>query len=122
MLIKFFAQGQGAGRGAVEYCTRHDDPISREPRQPAPEVMRGDPVLTIALIDGPASRFKHHYTSGVISFAKEDAPTKAEQEELIDSFEATAFSGLSPEQYNILWVKHTHCDRVELHFVVPRVN
>ena len=122
MLIKFFAQGQGAGRGAVEYCTRRDDPISREPRQPAPEVMRGDPALTIALIDGPASRFKHHYTSGVISFAKEDAPTKAEQEKLIDSFEATAFAGLSPEQYNILWVKHTHCDRVELHFVVPRVE
>ena len=122
MLIKFFAQGQGAGRGAVEYCTRHDNPISREPRQPAPEMMRGDPALTIALIDGPASRFKHHYTSGVISFAKEDAPTKAEQEKLIDSFEATAFAGLSPEQYNILWVKHTHCDRVELHFVVPRVE
>lgn len=122
MLIKFFAQGQGAGHGAVEYCTRHDDPISREPRQPAPEVMRGDPALTIALIDGPASRFKHHYTSGVISFAKEDAPTKAEQEALIDSFEAMAFAGLSPEQYNILWVKHTHCDRVELHFVVPRVE
>ena len=122
MLIKFFAQGQGAGRGAVEYCTRHDDPISREPRQPAPEVMRGDPALTIALIDGPASQFKHHYTSGVISFAKEDAPTKAEQEALIDSFEATAFSGLSSEQYSILWVRHTHCDRVELHFVVPRVE
>ena len=52
MLIKFFAQGQGAGRGAVEYCTRHDDPISRQPRQPAPEVIRGDPALTIALIDG----------------------------------------------------------------------
>lgn len=122
MLIKFFAQGQGAGRGAVEYCTRHDDPISRQPRQPAPEVMRGDPALTIALIDGPASRFKHHYTSGVISFAKEDAPTQAEQKALIDSFEATAFAGLSPEQYDILWVKHTHCDRVELHFVVPRVE
>ena len=122
MLIKFFAQGQGAGRGAVEYCTRHDDPISRQPRQPAPEVIRGDPALTIALIDGPASRFKHHYTSGVISFAKEDAPTQAEQKALIDSFEATAFAGLSPEQYDILWVKHTHCDRVELHFVVPRVE
>lgn len=122
MLIKFFAQGQGAGRGAVEYCTRHDDPISRQPRQPAPEVIRGDPALTIALIDGPASRFKHHYTSGVISFAKEDAPTQAEQKALIDSFEAMAFAGLSPEQYNILWVKHTHCDRVELHFVVPRVE
>ncbi|PJF20444.1 MAG: relaxase, partial [Phototrophicales bacterium] len=68
--------------------------------------------------------FKYKYNSGVLSFAIEDAPTEKEQLALIDSFEAYAFAGLEPYQYNILWVRHTHTggDRVELHFVTPKVE
>ncbi len=60
----------------------------------------------------------------MISFAASDAPTPEQLSAVINSFEETAFAGLEPDQYDILWVKHTHTgsDRVELHFVTPRVE
>ncbi len=122
MMVKFFARGTGKGKGVVEYLTRKDDPFSQEERTPAPEVIRGDPEITKDLID--CLDFKHKYTSGVISFAPEDAPTSEQLDALMDSFEKYALAGLEPDQYNILWVKHTHTSnqRVELHFVVPKVE
>ncbi len=53
-----------------------------------------------------------------------DAPTNEQQSALIDDFEKYAFAGLDRDAYNILWVRHTHTDknRVELHFVTPRVE
>ncbi len=122
MLIKFFARGEGGGRGPVEYITRLDDPSTGKLRSPAPEVLRGNPVITRRLIDG--LEFKHKYRSGVLSFAPEDAPTELEIEAVIDSFEKYAFAGLDKDAYNTLWVKHTHTasNRVELHFVTPRVE
>ena len=122
MLVKFFARGTGRGRGPVEYITRLDDPKTKKLRSPAPEVIRGNPVITRRLID--SLEFKHKYRSGVLSFAPEDAPTDKQIEAIIDSFERYAFAGLSKDAYNTLWVKHTHTsnNRVELHFVTPRVE
>ena len=122
MLVKFFPRGVGKGSGPVEYITRKDNPNTGQLREPAPEIIRGNPEITKQLIDG--LDFKYKYNSGVLSFAVEDAPTEKEQQALIDSFEEYAFAGLSPEQYNILWVRHTHTggDRVELHFVTPKVE
>ncbi len=122
MLVKFFARGTGGGRGPVEYITRLDDPSTGSLRSPAPEILRGNPVITRRLID--SLQFKHKYRSGVISFAPRDAPTEKEIEAVIDSFEKYAFAGFSKDAYNTLWVKHTHTEnnRVELHFVTPRVE
>ena len=58
----------------------------------------------------------------MISFAREDAPSEAQQAEVIDAFERLAFAGLDPEQYDMLWVRHSHEDRVELHFCTPRLE
>lgn len=122
MLVKFFARGTGGGRGPVEYITRRDDPSTGQLRSPAPEVLRGNPVITRRLIDSLS--FKHKYRSGVLSFATEDAPNDKQIEAVIDSFERYAFAGLDKDAYNTLWVKHTHTEnnRVELHFVTPRVE
>ena len=122
MLVKFFARGKGEGRGPVEYITRKNYPGTNKLRYPAPEVIKGNPVITRRLIDSLS--FKHKYNSGVLSFALEDAPTDQQVEAVIDSFERYAFAGLDPDAYNILWVKHTHTgnNRVELHFVTPRVE
>jgi hypothetical protein len=122
MLVKFFARGTGGGRGPVEYITRRDDPSTVRLRYPAPEVLRGNPVITRRLID--SLEFKHKYRSGVLSFAPSDAPTERQIEAVIDSFEKYAFAGLDKDAYNTLWVKHTHTgsNRVELHFVTPRVE
>jgi hypothetical protein len=89
-------------------------------REPLPEVLRGNPDRTEALID--ASRHQWTYRAGVISFAAEDAPTEEQQAEVMDHFKQLAFAGLDPTQYDVLWVRHTHEDRVELHFCTPRLE
>jgi len=122
MLNKLFARGTGRGSGPVNYVTSQLDPVTGRPRLPPPEVLRGDPDITRALID--SLDFKHKYTSGVLSFAPEDMPTHAQQELVMATFEKAAFAGLALAQYNILWVRHTHTEtgRVELHYVTPRVE
>lgn len=135
MLIKFFPNGKGGGAGPVEYLTArtvlaYDDnrdlirDASGQPmtviREPLPEVLRGDPQGMIDLID--ACPHKWTYRAGVVSFAREDAPTEDQQQEVIDRFEEIAFAGLDADRYACLWVRHTHEDRVELHFCTPRME
>jgi len=135
MLIKFFRNGKGAGAGPVGYVVAdrvlaYDDnrdlirDADGQPmtvtREPLPEVLRGNPDRTEALID--ASRHQWTYRAGVISFAATDAPTEEQQAEVMDGFERLAFAGLDPTQYDMLWVRHTHEDRVELHFCTPRLE
>ncbi len=135
MLIKFFPNGKGAGAGPVGYLIAdkvlaYDDnrdiirdadgqPITVT-RDPLPQVLRGDPSRTEALIDASAHQWT--YRAGVISFAAEDAPNEAQQAEVMDAFETLAFAGMDPEQYDMLWVRHSHEDRVELHFCTPRLE
>ena len=121
MLVKFFAGGTGAGKSPVEYLIRETDSKGVR-REPLPEVIKGNPNQTIQLIDSLDFKYKFH--SGVISFAPEDNPTEEEQNKIIDSFESTAFAGLDKDQYDILWVRHSHTSngRIELHFVTPRVE
>ncbi|WP_371153998.1 mobilization relaxase [Jannaschia sp. 2305UL9-9] len=135
MLIKFFSNGKGAGAGPVGYLVSDTvlaydenrdlirdadgEPMSVT-RDPRPEVLRGDPTRTEALID--ASRNHWTYRAGVISFATADAPDEVQQTEVMDAFERLAFAGLEAEQYDMLWVRHTHENRVELHFCTPRLE
>ncbi|MFZ5964291.1 relaxase/mobilization nuclease domain-containing protein [Thalassococcus sp. BH17M4-6] len=135
MLIKFFRNGKGAGTGPVGYLVAErvlaydgnrdlirdaDGQPMTVTREPLPEVLRGNPDRTEALID--ASRHQWTYRAGVISFAAQDAPTEEQQAEVMDGFERLAFAGLDPEQYEVLWVRHTHEGRVELHFCTPRLE
>lgn len=130
MLISVFARGKGAGAGPVNYCTAETvramdaegKPIKGQflTRDPVPVVMAGDPGLTVALIDSSPNQWK--YTSGVIAFERDDAPTDAEQRAVMADFERLAFAGLAKDEYNMLWVKHEHCGNVELHFVAPRLH
>lgn len=135
MLIKSFRNGKGAGAGPVGYLVAdkvlaYDDnrdlirDADSQPmtvtREPLPEVLRGNPDRTEALID--ASRHQWTYRAGVISFAATAAPTEKQQGRVMDGFERLAFAGLDPTQYEVLWVRHTHEDRVELHFCTPRLE
>ncbi|MEX0303975.1 MAG: relaxase/mobilization nuclease domain-containing protein [Leisingera sp.] len=135
MLIKFFPNGKGAGAGPVGYLVAREvlaydanrelvrdadgQPVTVT-RDPLPEVLRGDPARTEALIDVSSNQWT--YRAGVISFANEDAPTEAQQVEVMDAFEQLAFAGLEGEQYDMLWVRHSHEDRIELHFCTPRLE
>lgn len=135
MHIKFFKRGTGGGRGPTEYLTSEDvrqlDDNGRtvrdaqgnavfSRRDPLPEVLRGSPETTRRLIDSVTNRYR--YTSGVIAFHAEDDPTEEQQKQVMDDFEKLAFAGLESDQYDILWVRHTHEGNTELHMVVPRVE
>ena len=135
MLIKFFPNGKGTGAGPVGYLVAErvlaydgnrdlirdaDGQPVTVTRDPLPEVLRGNPERTEALID--ASRHQWTYRAGVISFADSDDPTEDQQAEVMDQFEHLAFAGLDPEQYEVLWVRHRHEGRVELHFCTPRLE
>lgn len=123
MLVKFTRGGRGGGGAVCAYLTD----AGRAGREHcAPEVVRGDLDRTRELIDSIARQWT--YTHGVLSFAPEDAPSVAEQAAAMDAFEAFAFAGLDPEQFDITWVRHQHTGpevgggRVELHFVTPRME
>lgn len=131
MLNKTFSHGTGKGKGPVNYCVDtvvpQFDPLTRKrifgkftTRNPAPVVLAGDPARTKALIDSIDNKWK--YTSGVLSFGHEDAPTPDEIKEVIDSFEEMAFAGLDRDQFDCLWVMHRHEGNIELHYVTPRVE
>ena len=135
MLIKFFRNGQGGGSGPVDYLVERDvvaydqnrnairderGQIMLFAREPLPEVLRGDADRMRALID--ACPHQWTYRAGVIAFTAEDAPNPAQQRQVMEAFESLAFAGLEPDQHDMLWVRHTHEGRVELHFVTPRME
>ncbi|MCI0999827.1 relaxase/mobilization nuclease domain-containing protein [Ochrobactrum sp. C6C9] len=135
MIISFFSTGRGTGSGPVDYLIARDV-IQRDDnrniirdgdgravlieRFPMPEVLAGNAEQTRDLID--ASPHQWRYTSGVIAFERDDRPSDDQQREVRDRFENLAFAGMAEDQRNILWVRHSHEDRVELHFLVPRME
>lgn len=135
MIISFFSTGKGGGTAPIDYLTAREVLAYDENRNlirddngqpqtkirdPLPEVLHGNPDQTRDLID--ASSNKWSYTAGVISFADSDDPSPDAQQEAIELFEALAFAGLDRDQYDCLWVRHSHEGNVELHFCTPRLE
>lgn len=119
MIVRFFNRGEGAGRGPVRYCVGEKD-FEGEAREVAPVVLRGDPDGTERLIDSLDFKFK--YTSGVLAFAEGETITPEMERRIMDGFEEAAFAGLDASRYAILWVRHAHAGKHEMHFVIPRVE
>ncbi len=117
MYMKVFSHGKGRGESATEYLLNSDF-HNREDNPPS--LLRGDPELVADLINSLDTAWK--YTSGVLSWHPDDKVTPEKEIELMNDFEALAFAGLEEDQYNILWVRHSHANHHELHFVIPRVE
>lgn len=113
MIVSFFSRGTGGGRGPVEYLLGKD--FDRE----LAELLRGDALETIALID--SSPYAKKYTSGCLSFEEADLTPELKRQ-LMDAFEETLFPGMDKNQYNILWVEHRDKGRLELNFVIPNLE
>lgn len=90
-----------------------------QPREVAPEVLRGDPEQTRELIDSLS--FKRKYTSGVLSFSEANIDP-VQKQHIMESWEYTLFPGMHKNQYSILWVEHRDKGRLELNFVIPNVE
>lgn len=126
----YSGSGGGGGSGPVDYMIDHQyyDKIEGiwQPRDPLPEVIEGDPRLMIQMIDSLDQ--KHRYTSGVLSFTRDDTETlkasglDAAIIDITGSLKEMLFAGIAPEYQHILIVAHTHLNRLELHYVLPRHN
>ncbi len=119
MIIGFSHHSGVGGSGPVlDYLTGYL--VNGERRTVPPEVVRGDAKAVAAIID--ALPFQRRYTSGVCSFAAEDRVTPEIQEDIMNRFESAAFAGIPTDRRSIVWIAHRDKGRMELHFVVPRVD
>lgn len=114
MIVKFFRRGKGSGSGPLDYLLGS----SSKPREGA-KLLYGDPKLTEQLIN--ATPYKQKYKSGVLSFTEDaDQFSDEQKKDIMQRFENTLFTGLEPDQYDILWVEHNDKGgRLELNFVIP---
>lgn len=114
MIVHFIVnKGGGSATSAMNYMLGAD-----RDREGA-RVLQGNPELTVAIAENLS--FKHKYTVGVLSFEEKNIDEKAKKE-IMQSFEETLLAGLDKEQYNITWIEHTDKDRLELNFVIPKVD
>ncbi len=112
MIIKYFRGGKSKS-GAVEYL------LNERVEQGTARVLRGNPEITKQLIKENSNKLK--YRSGCLSF-EENFITESNKKEIMELFEKSTFAGLDKDQYNILWVEHVDKNRVELNFVIPRLE
>jgi len=117
LLMKVFPHGTGDGDRPVHYLIREDIPSRKEH---PPEVLRGDPKHTAALINSIERRWK--FTSGVLAWHPGDDVNEAQERDVMDAFERVEFAGLEADQRHILWVRHRHAGHHELHFLIPRME
>lgn len=94
-------------------------------REPDPKLLDGDPQQIKEMCDG--SKYKHKYTSGVLSFTAEESQkieaTPGMKEALIEELRSFAYAGFKHDDAKILCVvQHSHLNRLELHYLIPRVS
>ena len=110
--LKFLKHGTGSARHAVRYLIGH-----KEGRTAT--VLRGDPDQVALVADSLTTRYR--YTSAVINFAPEDAPSPEEIDHCLDDF--CRAMGLDADR--LAWtaiLHHEPGDRVALHILVARVD
>lgn len=113
MYVKLFKTSKGGGTGSIKYL------LNEREQNGTAKILKGDRKLTEDIIKSISNKQKT--TVGVLSF-EERTLTAAQKEELMAEFEKTIFAGMSPDEYNILWVEHTDKDRLELNFVIPKMH
>ncbi len=94
-------------------------------RDPEPVLLEGDPKQMRALCDSLS--FKNRYTTGVLSFSPEETAkiqaTPGLKESLIEDFRQFAYAGFKHDDSKaMLIVEHGHTNRLELHYLIPRVS
>ena len=119
MHIKFINRGTGSAKSAKEYLLQEHD-YKGEIRADV-QVLRGNPDHVTAVAD--SLEFKYKYTSGVIAWHKDDAPTDEQIDQVLDDFERVAFAGLDGEQYCYYAVLHEESNGAKhVHIIAPRVE
>ncbi len=115
MLVKFWGinQGGGDGDGSVNYL------LNERVKKGTAKVLKGDANLTKSLLLSLTQ--KHKACVGCLSF-EESNINEGLKYELMESFENALLTESMQNRYNILWVEHTDKGRLELNFVIPKID
>ncbi|GAA7275399.1 hypothetical protein HpBGD95_05920 [Helicobacter pylori] len=115
MLVKFWGtnQGGGDGDGSVNYL------LNERVEQGTAKVLKGDANLTKSLLLSLTQ--KHKACVGCLSFEESNIDESLKYE-LMESFENALLTESMQNRYNILWVEHIDKGRLELNFVIPKID
>ena len=114
MIVKFLPnKGNGTCLATMNYL------LGKHGNREHAKVLQGDPKLTQQLAD--SLEFKHKYTVGVLSFEESNLDDRQKREIMAD-FEKALLCGLKQDQYNICWIEHRDKGRLELNFVIPKIE
>lgn len=116
MIVRVFNAGISRGESPINYLMGDRDHTG-QPRSVAPEIIEGNPDLTVAVING--IQRKHKYVSGAIAFRDNEQPTREQMRDVIQSFKQTVCPGLGPRNVNALFVLHRDKGNTEIHFILP---
>lgn len=112
MVVKFFSNKKGGSAKAVNYLLNHRE------QEGTARVLKGDPDLTRQIIND--IKFKQKTTVGCLSFEEKNISDDMKYQ-LMKDFENHLLPGMQ-DRYNILWVEHTDKGRLELNFVIPKID
>lgn len=112
MVVKFFSNKKGGSAKAINYLLNHRE------QEGTARVLQGDPELTRQIINN--IKFKQKTTVGCLSFEEKNISEEMKHQ-LIQDFEKHLLPGMQ-DRYNILWVEHIDKGRLELNFVIPKID
>ncbi|WP_235623188.1 relaxase/mobilization nuclease domain-containing protein [Campylobacter coli] len=93
--------------------------LDKRVNQGTAKVLQGDEFLTRELIKSMTQ--KHKTCVGVLSFEEKNISEELKKE-IMESFENALLTPEMKGRYNILWVEHTDKGRLELNFVIPKID
>jgi hypothetical protein len=113
MVVKFFSNKKGGSVKALDYL------LNEREKEGTARVLVGDEQLTRNIINSIS--FKHKVCVGCLSFEEENIDESLKFK-IMEDFEKNLLPSLESDQYNILWVEHTDKNRLELNFVIPKIE
>ncbi len=113
MVVKFFANKKGGSERAIDYL------LNEREMQRTARTLQGDPSITRKIIQSIITR-KQKVCVGCLSFEESNIP-EDDKYILMDEFEQMLLP-MMQGRYNILWVEHTDKGRLELNFIIPKVD
>lgn len=113
MVVKFFSNKKGGSVKALDYL------LNEREKDGTARVLIGDEHLTRNIINSIS--FKHKVCVGCLSFEEENIDEDLKYK-IMSDFVKHLLPSLESDQYNILWVEHVDKGRLELNFVIPKIE
>ena len=112
MVVKFFGNKKGGSTASIDYL------LNERKSKGTARLLQGDEQLTRDIIN--SLNFKQKTTVGCLSFEEKNISEDLKYKLMAD-FENMLLPGME-NKYNILWVEHTDKGRLELNFVIPKIE